>query len=168
MVTDQHAQPEYETVELPLLALDVPHMRTCLHQWDRARHGRPTASEREAKPLSIADAAGFTGLIDVVPAPLDFRFRYFGSQMATGQGIDYTGHLVSEVRPPGYAAAIRVGYEVVLRDRRPVFEHVRFNDEARKRSYFRLLMPLSDCGDAVNTIWAVTHYYQGPWQPIRP
>ena len=164
-MSGHHLHPKCEAVELPLLVLDVPHMRACLDRWDQTRHGRWAPSEREADPLSVTMAVGSTGLIDVVQMPLDFRFRYFGPVMATGQGLDYTGHLVSEIKPAGYAATIRSGYEKVLSERRPRFEHIVFNDDLRKRSYFRLLMPLSEDGLKILSIWAVTHYYQGPWRP---
>ena len=40
-------------------------------------------------------------------------------------------------------------------------------DLARARNYFRLLPPLSEGGVEVDAIWAVTHYYQGTWQPFQ-
>ena len=43
----------------------------------------------------------------------------------------------------------------------------RFLDLARARNYFRLLPPLSEGGVEVDAIWAVTHYYQGTWQPFQ-
>ncbi|HTZ77497.1 MAG TPA: PAS domain-containing protein [Stellaceae bacterium] len=161
------ATPEINQVRLPLTALDVPHMMAALARWQAAAVGRRMPSEALASPFDLDAALGYLGIIDVLRNPSDFKFRYFGKKMAAAQGEDYTGRRFSELEPSVYGSVVRRGYDEVCRERTPVLHHIRFLDQARARNYFRLLLPLSEGGVEVDVIWAVTHYYQGTWQPYR-
>jgi len=166
-VSDQDA---IEAVTLPLAALDVPYMAAALARWREACAREPTASgltvltmpsERLADPLGIPGAAGYTGLIDVLRGPLDFRFRHFGADMARAIGADYTGQRVSELRPNRYVGALMAAYVAVANARAPELHRMVYRRSGRLIHYTRLLMPLSNDGAKVDTIWAVTHYGEG-------
>jgi len=166
-VSDQDA---IEAVTLPLAALDVPYMAAALARWRDAcaRRSVPSGlvavimpSERQADPLGLPDAAGYTGLIDVLRGPLDFRFRHFGADMARAIGADYTGQRVSELRPNRYVGALMAAYVAVANARAPELHRLSYRRAGRLILYSRMLMPLSNDGAKVDTIWAVTHYGEG-------
>ena len=160
-------QATFEAVQLPLLTVDVPHIKAALGQWERARGQLLMPSEQSAKPLSVMSARADTALMDVLRNPLDFQIRVFGPGLIAGQGVDFTGRLVSAIEPSRYAALAHGAYEDVLAERAPAFHHMKYSDTRGDRSYFRLLLPLSEDGREVVALWSVTHYYQGPWQPPR-
>jgi hypothetical protein len=157
-VSDQDA---IEAVALPLAALDVPYMAAALARWRDACVRQSMPSERQADPLGLPDAAGYTGLIDVLHGPLDFRFRHFGADMARAIGADYTGQRVSELRPNRYVGALMAAYVAVANARAPELHRLSYRRAGRLIRYTRVLMPLSDDGAKVDTIWAVTHYGEG-------
>jgi hypothetical protein len=154
-VSDQDA---IEAVTLPLAALDVPYMTAALARWRDACAGQSMPSERQADPLGLPDAAGYTGLIDVLRGPLDFRFRHFGADMARAIGADYTGQRVSELRPNRYVGALMAAYVAVANGRAPELHRLSYRRAGSLIRYTRVLMPLSNDGAKVDTIWAVTHY----------
>ena len=154
-------QDAIEAVTLPLAALDVPYMAAALARWRDACARQSMPSERQADPLGLPDAAGYTGLIDVLRDPLDFRFRHFGADMARAIGADYTGQRVSELRPNRYVGALMAAYVAVANGRAPELHRLSYRKAGRLIRYTRVLMPLSDDGAKVDTIWAVTHYGEG-------
>ena len=158
-------QATFEAVRLPLMTVDVPYMQAALRQWERARGDLLMPSEQSAAPLSVESAHANTALIDVLRDPRDFKFRVFGPGLIAGQGMHHTGWLASAIEPSGYAALLKQTYEEVIHERAPAFHHLKLIDARGDRSYFRLLLPLSENGRDVATFWAVTHYYKGPWQP---
>jgi len=157
----------FEAVRLPVMTVDVPHMRAALDQWERARGDFLMPSEQSARPLSVESARADTALIDVLGDPLDFRIRHVGAAIIAAQGVDLTGRLMSTVDMSGYGALARAALADVLRDRAPAYHHLKFGGALGDHSYFRLLLPLSENGHDVATLWSVTHYYEGPWQPPR-
>jgi hypothetical protein len=160
-------QATFEAVQLPVMAVEVPHMRTALGQWERARGNLLMPSEQNAQPLSIESARANTALIDVLGDPLDFRIRHVGAAIIAAQGADLTGRLMSTIDMSGYGALARAALTDVLRDRAPAYHHVKFGRVLGDHSYFRLLLPLSENGREVTALWSVTHYYEGLWQPPR-
>jgi hypothetical protein len=166
-VSDEDA---IEAAKLPLTALDVPSMVAALARWRNARSRQTLASgisittmppERQADPLGLPEAAGYTGIIDVLRHPLDFRFRHFGTDMARAIGADYTGQRVSTLKPNRYVGALMAAYVAVANGRAPELHSLVYRKAGRLIRYTRLLMPLSSRGLEVDTIWAVTHYSEG-------
>ncbi|MGH7125858.1 MAG: PAS domain-containing protein [Stellaceae bacterium] len=151
---------EIKSTRLPLTAIEAPYMLAALARWRAAAGEGMLPSEHAIKPLELAEAAGYTGLIDVLRGPLDFRFRYFGSRMAAAIGADYTGRRVSELEPLQYIGLLMEGYVSAANGREPVLHHLAMHlDTQRQWSYQRLLLPLSHSGGGdTDTIWAVTHY----------
>jgi hypothetical protein len=150
---------EIESVNLPLSAIEAPYMQAALDRWRAAARGGTLPSERAADPLGLAEAAGYAALIDVLRNPLDFRFRYFGADMAAVLNADYTGRRVSELEPRRYIGLLMEGYVSAANGRDPVLHHLRMRLDARRQwSYSRLLLPLSRSGNTAETIWAITHY----------
>ncbi|HKX07283.1 MAG TPA: hypothetical protein VJN67_03785 [Stellaceae bacterium] len=153
---------EVKSTKLPLSSLKVPYMRAALDRWRAAASGGALPSECAVNPLGLAEAAGFSGLIDVLRNPLDFKYRYFGPKMATALGADYTGRRVSELDPRKYIGLLMVDYVSAVNDREPVFSRLAMHLDAKRQwSYVRLLMPLSNSGRDADAIWAVTHYDGG-------
>ena len=164
-------EDEIKTEALPLTAVEVPYMAAALARWREAGAREPTASgltvvtmpsERLADPLGIPDAAGYTGLIDVLRDPLDFRFRHFGADMARAIGADYTGQRLSRLAPHKYVGALMAAYVTVANGRAPELNRMVYRRSGRLIHYTRLMMPLSNDGAKVDTIWAVTNYHEDP------
>jgi CheY-like chemotaxis protein len=159
---------ESEFTVLPLAAMDAPHMIAALSRWREARtqraEGAPEPadgampSEQQAAPLELSEAVSRTGLVDVLQDPLDFRIRYSGADAAKAYGDDYTGRRFSELGPQRYVERITEAYGAVAVARLPLLHRVHWRKDQRSLDYSRLLMPLSNDGRVVDTIWAVTHF----------
>lgn len=89
-------------------------------------------------------------LVDVVGH--DFRFRLVGTEVVRDFGRDPTGTIVGRnVAPAEYGAAIVASYERCRRDRMPLFTTGVYRaPSGLTHAVSRLLLPLSDDGEAVN------------------
>ena len=150
---------EIKSTTLPLSALRVPYMLAAINRWRAAASRGALPSEQAVKPLGLTEAAGYSGLIDVLRNPLDFRYRYFGSEMAAAIGADYTGRRVSELDPGKYIGSLMVDYVNTINGREPSLTRLAMHLDAKRNwSYLRLLLPLSNGGREADAIWAVTNY----------
>jgi hypothetical protein len=150
---------EIKSTDLPLSTLKVPYMLAALDRWRAAASGGLLPSEHAVNPLGLMEAAGYSGLIDVLRNPLDFQYRYFGARMAAAIGADYRGRRVSELDPGKYIGSLMVDYLNALNGREPVLTHLAMHLDAKRQwSYLRLLLPLSNGGEEADAIWAVTNY----------
>jgi len=157
---------EIQAVTLPLAALEVPYMVAALARWrDAHRLSLPSGlvavsipSEHQADPLGLAEAAPHTGLTDVLHQPVDFRVRHVGAAIAAAQGVDLTGRRVSKLEPRRFIGLIMETFAAVVTGREPALHRVLYRHGEQHLDYLRLLLPLSDDGRLVKTIWAVTRY----------
>jgi len=145
--------------ELPLDQIQVPHIQAAFRHWEERRGDRamPTPGDIDIRALDLG--LGFTGLIEAAGDPPRFRYRLFGSLMATAQGSDYTGQIVESIKPEAYARMIERSYAEAVRRAEPIYHHLHFEREGMRRAYFRLLLPLGEDGPRVTLLWATTHYY---------
>ena len=72
--------------------------------------------------------------------------------------MDLTGRLVSELEPRRFIGLIMEAFAAVATNREPVLHRVLYRHGDRRLDYVRLLLPLSNAGRVVDTIWAVTHF----------
>jgi len=162
-------QDAIEAVTLPVAALEVPHMVAALARWrDACRRSLPSGlvavsipSEQQAVLLVLVESAPHTGLTDVLHEPLDFRVRHVGAEIVAAQGVDLTGRRVSKLEPRRFIGLIMQTFAAVVAGREPVLHRVLYRHGEQRLDYLRLLLPLSDDGRNVKTIWAVTRYGEG-------
>lgn len=109
------------------------------------------------RAVDVAELRSWLGhihLLEVVEGGRDFRYRVFATEIGLQFDVEMTGRLVSAWREPMRSAAFET-YGRVVRDRCSYL--VRQNEPARDRLLcnYRLVLPFSEDGDAVDHI--LTH-----------
>ncbi len=133
-----------------------------LHQYWRQIHPAPGTlpGRQHFDPLQIHALLPNIWLVDVVRAPLRFRYRLVGTRIAEAIGQDTTGLWLDDVHPdfhPGshtyqhYLSVVDHGRPSWRRGR-PVFAAY----SERCAEIERLLLPLAGDGTTVNVIVALT------------
>lgn len=145
------------TKETDLAArLQSPVLRDIFAYWRRLCGTRRMPSRADIEPMAIARLLPHVYLLDVVPAPRDYRFRLMGTAISGRYGDDHTGKRIAEVlgdRGPMLALALRI-FDTVVDERRPLRAGGPVawrNDE--HATFECICLPLSDADDAVNMIF---------------
>lgn len=120
-------------------------IRFVLNHWRQlcgAGKAPPVAS---LDALALRPALGYVMLVDPVGDGLDFRYRLYGSLIATVSGMDMTGRLVSQHHASAHVVDFSfAGYLAVYRRPEPLYT---FRCPARAdftRAWERLVLPLVD------------------------
>jgi hypothetical protein len=79
----------------PLDSLETPQHRFLRRYWDDLRGGRQWPQAEEIDAIELKPALGYVNLLDAIEDGHDFRYRVFGSVIASVSGIDLTGRLAS-------------------------------------------------------------------------
>lgn len=97
---------------------------------------------------------------DVQHDPLDFRYRFYGTSHAEIYGVDYTGRLISQIRPAEIAAASLEQYAEVLKRREPVVcvHTVEIDGKRVARDQVSIRMPMSSNGTDIDIIVSFADY----------
>jgi len=83
-------------------------------------------------------------VVDVENAPLDFKYRFWGSEITNMHKLDFTGRSILEVPPAKYAEILFQQYEAVTVSKAPKIFVNRFENENGYRSQYAVVrMPLS-------------------------
>jgi len=94
-------------------------------------------------------------LADVVAEPLDFRYRLSGTAISDVHHKNMTGKSPRDLMPEAYAALIHGHYCEAVRRREPLLHLIVLDTVERSRSYARLLLPLSEDGNAVTMLLTI-------------
>lgn len=89
----------------PVALLEAPENAEviALHDYWQSRRGeRPMPDRADIRPSEFARMLPSVAIIEVIDAGRDFRFRLFGSELASWMGCDRTGQRFSDMLPaPG-------------------------------------------------------------------
>jgi hypothetical protein len=135
-----------ETADLPV------GLREVLGYWDRLRGDRWAPTWADFRLLDLPSSTiPFVIVLDVVPDPLDFIYRFWGTGNTTYIGYDCTG--MSVRRNKLFSAKVFGECQQLVEKRRPIvwFSKV-VRDDGLYREYTRLRVPLSDDGETVTHI----------------
>jgi len=86
--------------------IEAPSLRRLYAYWNERRQGREFPSRRDIDPLDFPYVLGHLMLLDVLHAPLRFRFRVYGTRLAARVGYDMTGKMVHDLPNAAHRAAL--------------------------------------------------------------
>jgi hypothetical protein len=122
--------------------------------WLRKKGRRRAPGRSDIDPAEIAPLMPYVGLVDVVRAPLRFRYRLLGTEVVRGLGIELTGRFLDEVPLDEHQRAITSEYARVAERAKPVcatWEYTRA--DGRHVRYERLGLPLMSDGKTVDMLF---------------
>jgi len=124
--------------------------------WSDKRGTRRFPARRDIDPLEFIYILGWVTLVDVTHAPLRFRFRLYGSELARRLGTDLTGKYLDEHPQREFGALLQQSWQQVVERGEPScvrYERV-INGEVRQWESLR--MPMSSDGTTVDMLLAGT------------
>jgi hypothetical protein len=142
-------------LELQLRDPLYPDLEDVLDYWESKRHGRFVPSRSDIEPLDLIRALPRIMLADVIPDPLDFRYRLSGTAITDVHGSEFTGLSPLDLKPPEYGRLIFGHYRQCVAEERPLMHLILLDSDRRGRAYARLLLPLSNDGASVTMLMAV-------------
>ena len=155
-------QPSPMPTILDPTALSAPRLKEALAYWQSKRAGRAMPARRDLDPVDVPKLLPYVMLYDVLPAPLDFRFRLIGTEARSLLSQDYTGKLFSELPGKGRGSIVWDNCEQVVLTRAPFSRSPPYvGPERHLRHCENLLMPLSDNGSDVTMIVQVISFERG-------
>ena len=153
--TSPRAAGRVEAVELDSRTDRYPDLARVRAYWDRQRGDRFAPSRADIDPADLVEVLPRIMLADVLPEPLEFRYRLSGTGIAGVHSTDYTGKSPRDLTPPAYGALIHAHYCEAVRRREPLLHVIVLDADQRSRSYARLLLPLSRDGISVTMLMTV-------------
>lgn len=125
-----------------LSELNQPLLLQLYAYWADRRGGRRLPTREDIDPLDLKFILGSLILIDIEPAPLRFRYRLFGSEIARRQGFDMTGKYNDQHPWPEFAARVRDVYRGVMETSEPALIRRRGLIGDRPMDHQSLILPL--------------------------
>ena len=139
--------------------------------WDSLRGGRTMPARREIDPLTAP--RGFLPnimLIDILYEAQRYRYRLIGSNIVTATGENRTGRFFDEVGFFQSYPTVFPQYEAVVKTGRPLCSLEPFTNFISGSDYRadRLILPLSDDGQRVDTLLVLFQFNSGPFAARLP
>jgi hypothetical protein len=138
-----------------LQALQSPRLKRLYQDWLVRCRGRLMPARRDFDILDLAYMLGDLNLLEVLPAPLRFRFRVHATNATKRLGFDLTGKTVDDYPDPAYRDAANQHYRAVVQTRAP--QRVRFDPFVTQDHVMRwegLILPLAADGETVDMLLA--------------
>jgi hypothetical protein len=145
----------HKSAVLPLSRVTDPVLCAVFHRWNQARDGRPMAFRSDVNPARFRPANGFVAIANHEPLMGEFRYTLFGTKLAAELGVDYTGKLITEMRPRPFAALAREHYHRVRDTGAPSLHCLVVGSREGDLRFLRLLLPLTNEGYGVDSVIAV-------------
>ncbi len=119
--------------------------------WLSKRGSRPLPLRRAFDVIELRPWLGFLCLVDIEDQGRDFRYRIFGTRIATLIGRELTGRRLSEV-DSGLRDGLRPGYLEVARSGAPATFTPALHEAWRTIRLSELVLPLSIDGLGTNML----------------
>jgi len=117
--------------------------------WGRKRGARAMPSRRDFTVAELQPWLSDLHLVAVRPEGL--RFLVFAPGPAERYGAEMTGRTVAELEPVEMALEVEHSYRAAIETRAPVFS-TQSTPGANRRSWSRLILPLSDDGEHIDRL----------------
>lgn len=128
----------------------APPLRALLEYWMELREGGVLPAAGRIDPLGMRGALGYVMLVDVVEEGQDFRYRLYGSSLASVSEFDMTGRLLSNHAASAYIREFSLAtYRAALKRREPVFSEYAPAGTLVIARWQRIILPLADASGAV-------------------
>lgn len=134
-------------------------LRHLLDHWLAARAGRLMPARGDIDPTAIVPAIGQVWIMEVTPDTDSFRYRLAGEDINMVYGFSLAGKTLEEVHGGENLIGIRERLSQVVNERCILYSHgvTQYRDGETSR-HDRLVLPLSDDGQAVSDVIGVTKY----------
>jgi hypothetical protein len=143
--------------------LSAPRLRQALAYWRSKLAGRAMPVRRDIDPVDIPKLLPYVMLVDVLPVPLDFRYRLIGTEVRGILRHDYTGKRFSEMPGKGRGSTVWANCEQVVLTKAPFSLSPPYvGPEQHLRRCENLLLPLSENGLDVTMVLQVISFERGP------
>ncbi|MBK1669750.1 hypothetical protein CKO28_17065 [Rhodovibrio sodomensis] len=123
-----------------------------LRVWRKLCGTRFAPARHDIEPADFRQMLGRLALIDVVPGASGaarYRYRLMGTRLAAQDACDLTGKPLSEHPDAGQREIVQAAFDAACETRRPAYREDVRQDGARRHTYARLVLPLSDDGATV-------------------
>ena len=139
--------------------------------WEALRGNRPMPSRRDIDPVQVP--RGFLPnimLIDVLHDQRRYRYRLIGSNIQIATGENRTGRFFDEFPFFRDHPGVIPQYETVIKTRRPLYSLEPFTNFISGSNYEvdRLMLPLSDSGQFVDTVMVLFQFNSDPFAARLP
>lgn len=135
------------------LGIERPKLRRLYRDWSERRRGRAMPSRADFDILDLGYILGDLNLLDVLYAPLRFRFRVHGSNAVARLGFDLMGKTIDGYPDADYRRIVREHFGAVVQSKAPkriVRDPYRIRDRVLR--WEGLILPLSADGNTVNML----------------
>ncbi len=139
-------------------SLDIHHplLRRLLDLWNAKRGDRPMPVRADFDVFELKDWLGNLMLIEVLPEASEFRYRLYGSVLASYYNRDLTGKLTAALAPET-RDIVRREYGEVCVLRRPMTVERKRSVKHSERMVAKLILPLAGPDDAVHMILVASY-----------
>jgi hypothetical protein len=151
------AQIDAEELSLDDPALDSD-LRLALDYWQQKCGGRLAPTRADIDPVEIAPLLPRVMLVDVAEDPIDFRFRLAGTGIFRIHGTELTNKRALDLEPAAYGALLHRLYGEALTRAAPIAHRLLIECRTRRSAYMRVILPLSEDGQAINRLMTVESY----------
>jgi hypothetical protein len=133
-----------------------PLLQRLLDLWHAKRGDRPMPARADFDVFELKDWLGNLMLVEVLDGAREFRYRLYGSVLASYYGRDLTGKLTGAL-PPQTRATVRREYAGVWASRRPSVVERQRSVRHSARMVAKLILPLSADGVVVDMILVASY-----------
>lgn len=137
-----------------------PMLRRLYAYWDDKRGAREFPGRADIDPLEMRLALGNISLVDVLYAPLRFRYRLHGSIIAERLGIDMTGRCVDEIPEPDRRSFVEENFRAVIATRQPLARSGARLLDQRQWNFDSIILPLGVADGTINMLLLCVEYHQ--------
>ncbi|SRR5579883_2227903 len=117
------------------------------------RKGSALPSRRSFDVLDLKYVLGYVNLLDVLRAPLRFRYRVHGTHCVALLGYDMTGKFVDDYPDDAYRARVSEKFTQVVETRSPSCDRgEREIVDGRRIGFEALILPLAADGETVDML----------------
>ena len=149
-----------ETVRLDIDAVEFPALVEVYRHWDSVRGGKFAPSLKEFRLEDLAPAIiPSMAVVDFIGPPLDFLYRFFGSQMVVVSGMELTGKRYFADKVEGYGFVNAKLFPVMIEERRPIVTRTKWiSVKSLHYATTTVRLPLSADGENVTGGVTINQY----------
>jgi len=150
-------------------AMRSPQIRFVLEHWRALSQGAAAPPVVALDPGGLRPALGYLMLVEPLDGGADFRYRLYGSLIATVSGRDMTGKLVSQYPAGTHVVDFSLaGYRAVYRRKEPLYTFRRPARAEFTRAWERLVLPFLAAGGEVGRFLVANVPSDDLGEAIRP
>ena len=123
-----------------------------LRVWRKLCGTRFAPTRHEIQPIDFRQMLGRLALIDIVPGetgPARYRYRLMGTRLAAQDACDLTGKPLSQHPNVEQRPIVQAALDAACDTGRPAYREDDRLDGAKRHTYARLVLPLSEDGQTV-------------------